>query len=533
MKLIGLDVGTRRIGVAVADSGVRIAVPKGTIVVNGGRELQEIIRIAKLNNTEWFVIGMPRSNQGNRTAQSNYVQDFADALLRVFPAAKIRFQDESLTSVEAEERLKARKRHYGKEEIDAEAAAIILQDFIENFKNVPQAAAKPDPAPQVATPPEAKIKENKTKKEAPMIKKTFYTILSIIVIMGIFSFIAYGWYNAALEPVVDDIACTAQTSASNPDQDQCKAIDFIVEEGDTVQKIASKLKQTELIKSAIAFHIYSRTHKIADQLQVGKYELKPSMSTPEIAVALAEGGSPDNVFSFTIYPGETIKDIKEDLINHGYDEAEVNQAFAKQYDHPVLEGRQTEGAAEPLEGYLFGDTYEFYKGESVEKIITTALDEFYQAIQKENLIERLASRGFSLYEGITLASIIQKEANTKDFPTVSQVFQSRLSQGINLGSDVTVQYALDIVDPKREVYTNNTTAVEIDSPYNTRRYAGLTPGPISNPSIQALISVAEPSDTGYLYFLTGDDGMMYYGNTEEEHLRNIQEHCQNFCANSL
>ena len=134
MKIIGLDIGTKRIGVARADSTTRIAVPSGFITVDGN-EWAEIEKLAKLHSTNWFVLGLPRSNEGNETQQSQYVRSFAKELLKRIPDAKIRFQDESLTSVEAEERLKARKNNYEKGEIDSEAAAIILQDFLESFKS--------------------------------------------------------------------------------------------------------------------------------------------------------------------------------------------------------------------------------------------------------------------------------------------------------------------------------------------------------------------------------------------------------------
>ena len=133
MKIIGLDIGTKRIGVARADSTTRIAVPSGFINVDG-TEWTEIEKLAKLYSTNWFVLGLPRSNEGNETQQSQYVRSFAKELLKRIPDAKIRFQDESLTSVEAEERLKARKSNYEKGEIDSEAATIILQDFLESFR---------------------------------------------------------------------------------------------------------------------------------------------------------------------------------------------------------------------------------------------------------------------------------------------------------------------------------------------------------------------------------------------------------------
>ena len=125
MKFIGLDVGEKRIGVARADSDTRIAVPIGFVNVDGS-EWQEIARVARMNGTNLFVLGLPRSNEGNETRQSQYVKDFARKLIQNIPEAKIRFQDESLTSVEAESRLKQRKKSYQKGDIDAEAAAIIL-----------------------------------------------------------------------------------------------------------------------------------------------------------------------------------------------------------------------------------------------------------------------------------------------------------------------------------------------------------------------------------------------------------------------
>ena len=114
------------------------------INVQNGTEFAEIAKIAKQNNTNWFVLGLPRSNSGNETAQTAYVREFANTLSQAIPGAKIRFQDESLTSVEAEKRLKSRKKAYAKEEIDSEAAAIILQDCIENLAVLSKGGKEPE-----------------------------------------------------------------------------------------------------------------------------------------------------------------------------------------------------------------------------------------------------------------------------------------------------------------------------------------------------------------------------------------------------
>ena len=563
MKIIGLDVGTRRIGVAIADSSVRIAVPKTTITVNNGLEFTEITRLARMNNTEWFIVGLPRNNEGKETAQSKYAREFAETLKTVMPNAKIRFQDESLTSVEAENRLKSRKRTYQKGEIDAEAASIILQDFIEhlsmtsddaNATNLAPAGrrAKSGKAAKTAKSNTARssksarsvsaatqsFSNNDNKKGNSMLKKFVVVLLIILVALGIGGGVAFSWYSAALSPYYD-VDC----SKVEEDDTRCELVNFTVEQGATLPIIADNLEAADIIKSSIAFQIYVRSQGYADQIKIGEYQFRRDMSVPDIANQLKEGAKNPNVFSFTILPGETVKEIKADLLETGnYTESEIKAAFAKNYRGTnsgidrLLESlpNSFEPNAEPLEGYLFGDTYEFYKSDTVEKIIITALDAMWQVVEGNNLIEKYESHNLSLHQGITLASIVQRESGSAaSQSTVAQIFYSRISQNIPLGSDVTTKYALDLVNPNRDGVVDNGDALEVDSPYNTRKYQGLPPGPICNPGISALLAVANPADTSYLYFLTGDDGMMYYSYTEEEHNQNIVEHCRELCNVAL
>ena len=446
MRIIGLDVGEKRIGVSRADSDTRIAVPIGYIEVNGS-EWAEIERIARMNNTNFFVLGLPRSNEGNETAQSLYVRNFAKVLVSRIPEAKIRFQDESLTSVEAENRLKARKKRYEKGEIDAEAAAIILQDFVERFK---EPEAKPLEETNLIEKKVDKVKR-KTKKVTNLISGSALVLIVVLIAVGV-TF----WYK-----------------------------DY------QAKRRAEYYAQLES-------------------------EMEPE------------------VFNFTILPGENIFQIKKSLVEAGYSNDEIEEAFQANYDFSFLKERPN-GAS--LEGFLYGDTHEFYKDATVKEILETFLGEMGKVIEENDLKARYAEKGLSLFEGITLASVVQKEAPSPAFsseqPTVAQVFLSRLSYGIPLGSDVTVSYALDVVDPDRKTYSDNEAALKVDSCYNTRIYAGLPCGPVSNPGLSALLAVAEPSDTAYLYFLTGDDGLMYYSSTESEHNQNIVTHCQELCNVSL
>ena len=128
-SLVCLDVGEKRIGVAIADTGIKIAVAFDTVLVDGN-EIQAIAEIVLREKAETIVLGYPRNQQGETTAQTNYVEQFANRLSDI--TDNIVFQDESLTSVIAEQRLVAMKKPYTKGDIDAQAAAIILQDYMES-----------------------------------------------------------------------------------------------------------------------------------------------------------------------------------------------------------------------------------------------------------------------------------------------------------------------------------------------------------------------------------------------------------------
>jgi len=125
---VALDVGEKRIGVAVAQADVRIAVPLETVQVDGA-EVERIAKIIKLEGASVLVVGYPRNQSGEPTAQTAYVEKFASQLRGLAP--ELVFQDESLTSVLAEQHLNASRKSYTKGDIDAKAAALILQDYLE------------------------------------------------------------------------------------------------------------------------------------------------------------------------------------------------------------------------------------------------------------------------------------------------------------------------------------------------------------------------------------------------------------------
>lgn len=514
MKLIALDVGSKRIGVAKADSSVRIAIPYSAVEVDG-TEFKKIASLARAWDINSFVIGLPRNSQGEETEQSRYVRKFAQQLKREIEGAKVCFQDESLTSVEAEKRLKNRKKGYKKGDIDSEAAAIILQDFLE------QKTGKPTTRATAAK--HKSVKGAKSNRLATI-------LVAVVILLGIATAVTYGYYRYNLRSVAGvDIDCD---SSQNIVADECDTTKFVVESGSSVDMIAANLKEAGLIRDQLVFQVYVRLNTGNKSLKAGEYEFSKAMSVEEITSALTKG-SGGNVFSFTILPGETLIQIRQKLVAVGYDEEAVKAAFAKEYTDEsyswIFEGKPENTS---LEGYIYGETYEFYKDENIEEIIETTLEEMARVLAENNLKEKFEANGLNLYQGITLASIVQREANGREEQAkVAKVFYNRLRDDIPLGSDVTVKYAAEIAAENGETYDSNASVLEIDSPYNTRKYAGLPLGPISNPGLEALLATAEPDESAanYLYFLTGDDGLMYYSTTDAEHQQNIIDHCQQLC----
>lgn len=335
----------------------------------------------------------------------------------------------------------------------------------------------------------------------------------LLLAIGVFFF----WYTTQLSPV-------------NADDTTKQLVE--VESGTTLTGIAEMLHEKGLIRSATVFLWYTKLEGVQNNLQAGSYRLSPSESTPEIVEHLTSGNV--DTFTITLYPGATLVDttdkaddkkldVTTSLKKAGYTEVEITAGLSadySEYNQTLFQGRPQTA---DLEGYVYGETYHLSSGASVEDILRMSFDEYWKMIEENDLVAKYKAQGFTLYEGITLASIIQREAGSTpdDMAQISQVFHSRLAIGMPLGSDPTYQYIADKLGVPRD--TN------LDSPYNTRRYAGLPPGPIASAGEKALVATANPAEGDYLYFLSGDDNVTYFAHTFEEHEQNIANHCQKKC----
>ncbi len=339
--------------------------------------------------------------------------------------------------------------------------------------------------------------------------------LLILLILAI----AYWWYHQNLQPV-DRTDTTTKT--------------ITIGEGDTFKTVAATLKEQGLIRDVRAFDIYTRLSGSRNQLHTGVCQFSPAQSLPEIVTKLSQGCHDNRVVTFL--PGGTVvdsrykpqgQDATTALKRAGYSEESIKAALAKTYDSPLFANKP---AGTSLEGYIFGDTYSVPANQGPEAALKASFAHMYEQIQNNGLIDKFAAQKLNLYQAITLASIIQREMGCGGASQdcyqiqrqIAQVFYKRLRENKVLGSDVTFIYGADIagVSPN----------VNLDSPYNTRIKPGLPPGPIATPGLGALKAVADPAPGSYEFFLAGDDGNVYFANTDAEHQANIKQHCKKLCS---
>jgi UPF0755 protein len=211
--------------------------------------------------------------------------------------------------------------------------------------------------------------------------------------------------------------------------------------------------------------------------------------------------------------GYRLAQIQKMAAQYGIAEADFAAAVKAPHAQSFL---ATKPATVDLEGYLFPDSYEIDKATTATSLVDTMLATFGERVGPE-YVQAFAAEGLTLHQGLTLASVVEREVNIpEDRPIVAQIFLKRFKTGMALGSDVTVHYAADLLGVPFNL--------DLNSPYNTRKYPGLPPGPICNPGLSALDAVAHPATTDYLFFLTGKDGKDYFAKTYAEHQQNIDRH---------
>jgi len=307
------------------------------------------------------------------------------------------------------------------------------------------------------------------------------------------------------------------------DDDNLRA--FSIEMGETATSVAASLEREGLVSDGDLFRLLVRYLGIDQEIEAGEYYLRPNMTMEEIAFELRRGRL--RSVTVTIPEGWRAEQIAQALVDKGLVDAQEFMDIVQRggQNYGFLRDRAP-GASASLEGFLFPDTYQIPTHADAATIIDITLGNFDHRVAPE-LRTAVASQGKTLYEVLTLASIVEREAVlAEERPMIASVYLNRLRKGMYLQADPTVQYAkgYDEASSRWWAHMLQEEAVTVKSPYNTFLNPGLPPGPICNPGLAAIEAVVYPAETEYLFFYSKGDGSHAFAVTYEEHLRNQAEY---------
>ncbi len=329
--------------------------------------------------------------------------------------------------------------------------------------------------------------------------KTFRALFVTLLVVGVLGFWAF--------------QATYKDGLTSPDLNSTDNVKFTVDKGESLGEIAHALYEAGLIKSVWVFKKYVSKNADDTGFQAGSFVLHKSDGVAKIVEVLT---GPANEMWITILEGWRANDIAAYLADNGYAKEEefLDCITNCEFDHNILRDIP-EGQG--LEGYLFPDTYIITSATEVYGIINRLLGNMESKFDP-SLRARAKERGRSVHEILTMASLLEREVRSdKDRQIVAGILWKRLEAGMGLGVDASVLYALG--DWKAVL---DYDALQIDSPYNTRKYAGLPPGPICSPSLSSIKAALYPTDSPYWFYLTRPDtGEVIYSKNLDEHNRNV------------
>ncbi|MCH8994659.1 MAG: endolytic transglycosylase MltG [Chloroflexi bacterium] len=308
-------------------------------------------------------------------------------------------------------------------------------------------------------------------------------------------------------------------------QSDSEPIIIVIEDGDSARDVADKLEDAEVIQSGRLFRVLTSLMGLGNELVSGEYEFERGGTALTAVRRISQGVTAGRVV--TIREGLRAGEIGDLLERQGIVTADAfRQALDGSYTASFLAELP---AGVGREGFLFPATYGFSRDATAEDVVRLLLDAFDQRYREHILPTLAAADGRSLLDVITLASIVEREAQVPaERPIIAGVFLNRLAIGLPLQADPTVQYALGN-DPasvqqfgfwKRELTVAD---LAIDSPYNTYINVGLPPGPIANPGLDAIQAALTPEDNNFLFFVACADGSgsHVFAETLDEHNANV------------
>lgn len=303
---------------------------------------------------------------------------------------------------------------------------------------------------------------------------------------------------------------------------------FTILPGELPSDIAPRLQNQGLIKDADLFLKLAKYLHVDVKIQAGEYILRRTMKPPEVLDAVQHGMA--KMIALTVRPGwraEEIADYIGTLGLQSYNRDEfLKLVKAGNFNYTFLKDRP-KAAPSSIEGFLFPETYNVPYDIPTATIITLMLDTFNARVTDATR-QKAAGQKLTIYEVVTLASIVEREAVVaNERPIIASVFLNRVKKKMFLQSDSTAQYALGYQTAAKQWWKSPVTIEElagVKSPYNTYLNAGLPPGPICNPSLASIVGSADPAQTDYLFFYAKGDGTHVFAKTFEEHQQNQQKY---------
>lgn len=381
-----------------------------------------------------------------------------------------------------------------------------------------------------ARPSKIRRKRQRTDSLAKRIASAIISIAVILILVG--GFFTYRYVTSAVGPL---------------DKSSSKYITVEIPEGSGNKYIGQILEKAGVIKDATIFNFYTK-FKNYTNFGSGYYNLKASMDLDEISKLLQKGGTvePERpaLGKILITEGYTINQIadavtvntiaqksektstpfsKDDFLKLIQDETFIAKMVAK-YPNLFASLPNADQVTYRLEGYLFPATYNYYEDTTLEDLVEQMISTTDSYLS--SYYDTIASKGMTVNEVLTLASLVEKEGSTdEDRRNIASVFYNRLNVNMPLQSNIAILYAMGKLGEKTSLAEDATIDTTIDSPYNIYTNTGLMPGPVDSPSLSAIEATINPASTDYLYFVADvKTGAVYYSETFEEHQANVEKY---------
>jgi UPF0755 protein len=280
--------------------------------------------------------------------------------------------------------------------------------------------------------------------------------------------------------------------------DPGERVEVTIPKGASVNEIGQELENAGVIESAFGFRLATFIGEGADEIQAGTYQIPSGLNARDALTYLVEN-PPEGptTFEVTFQEGSWLVDMAAVLER---DTGIPSDRFLKAATSGEVDSRYRPDDVDTLEGLLFPSTYEISEKNTAKEVVERLVTQFEREVGGIDLTRRAAAVNLDPYETIIVASMIEAETFLdEERPKVARVIYNRLNEGMMLGIDATVLYALG-----EHKQTLSSSDLDVDSPYNTRKVAGLPPTPIGAPGLASLEAALEPAEGDWLYYVLAD-----------------------------